>query len=352
MIKRCLDSVIELIDSWIIVDTGSTDGTQQVIRDVLKHKPGTLYERPWVNFGHNRQEALELAKGKADYILFMDADDTLSFSDNFVMPDLVQDFYAIKTVSDGKLEEYILPQIVKSNINWKWNGVLHEYINAQEDTNGSLLEGVVRVYMHDGNRGKDPNTIKRDINVLEEALKTDTNNGRYMFYLARYYFKLQDLKNAIRCYRKVPTMDAYEIEKALSKLRLGQLLELTNADPIEIKTSYLEAYRMLPNYMEPLYYLAKFIRSRGNYQKAYDIARVAMHVPYWEQGISEPWVYEYGLAFEYAENACELGKIDECLETCGRLLKKRDLPDEWQKNIESCVRKALKKMEGQILSQE
>ena len=73
------ESVTPLIDSWVIVDTGSTDGTQKIIREYLKDIPGNLYERPWVNFSHNRNEALELAKGKADYILFMDADDKLSF---------------------------------------------------------------------------------------------------------------------------------------------------------------------------------------------------------------------------------------------------------------------------------
>ena len=52
------------IDYWVVVDTGSTDGTQQIIKDFMaKHKiPGELFERPWVNFSHNRSEALELAE--------------------------------------------------------------------------------------------------------------------------------------------------------------------------------------------------------------------------------------------------------------------------------------------------
>src|SRR3990167_10039713 len=73
VIARCLNSCKHLIDYWVIVDTGSTDGTQDVIRKELKGIPGELHSRPWVNFGHNRQEALLLAKKKGDYILFMDA---------------------------------------------------------------------------------------------------------------------------------------------------------------------------------------------------------------------------------------------------------------------------------------
>ena len=34
VIRRCLESVKPLIDYWVIVDTGSTDGTQEIIKAV------------------------------------------------------------------------------------------------------------------------------------------------------------------------------------------------------------------------------------------------------------------------------------------------------------------------------
>jgi hypothetical protein len=95
VLRCCLESVLSITDTWIIVDTGSKDGTQKTIKEFLEKIPSELHERPWVNFGYNRQEALLLAKDKADYILFMDADDKLVFSENFKMPDLISDFYGI-----------------------------------------------------------------------------------------------------------------------------------------------------------------------------------------------------------------------------------------------------------------
>ena len=62
VIERCLASARPLIDAWCIVDTGSSDGTQGKIGELMAGIPGTLHERPWKNFGHNRGEALDLAR--------------------------------------------------------------------------------------------------------------------------------------------------------------------------------------------------------------------------------------------------------------------------------------------------
>ncbi|HEX6274755.1 MAG TPA: glycosyltransferase, partial [Polyangiaceae bacterium] len=88
VIKRCLDSVRPFIHHWVIVDTGSTDGTQELVKKLLAGVPGELHERPWRNFGYNRTEALELARGKADYILIMDADEVFEVPPGFRMPAL------------------------------------------------------------------------------------------------------------------------------------------------------------------------------------------------------------------------------------------------------------------------
>jgi hypothetical protein len=67
VLARCLDSVKPFVTAWVIVDTGSTDATQDLVRSCMRGIPGELHERPWKDFGHNRTEAIVLARGKAEH---------------------------------------------------------------------------------------------------------------------------------------------------------------------------------------------------------------------------------------------------------------------------------------------
>src|ERR1700733_8930625 len=101
VIRRCLATVRPLIDFWVIVDTGSRDGTQAIISEFLRDLPGELIERPWVDFAHNRSEALAAARDKAHYTLVIDADETLECEPAFVMPPLDLDAYNLEVSYGG-----------------------------------------------------------------------------------------------------------------------------------------------------------------------------------------------------------------------------------------------------------
>ncbi|MGW7330535.1 glycosyltransferase [Streptomyces sp. NPDC054840] len=104
VIRRCLESVRPLIDRWVILDTGSTDGTQDVIREVLGDLPGVLHESPFRSFDKSRSEAIDLARADADYLLFIDADDLMEVEPGFRMPELTEDAYRV-ALHDGRWGE-------------------------------------------------------------------------------------------------------------------------------------------------------------------------------------------------------------------------------------------------------
>jgi len=60
IITRLLNSVISLIDHYVICDTGSTDNTTQIIDDYFKDKNinGKIIHKPFENFGKTRSYSL------------------------------------------------------------------------------------------------------------------------------------------------------------------------------------------------------------------------------------------------------------------------------------------------------
>ena len=56
IITRLFDSVLPIIDTYCICDTGSTDNTPQIITDYFNDKgiEGKVVHKEFVNFGENR----------------------------------------------------------------------------------------------------------------------------------------------------------------------------------------------------------------------------------------------------------------------------------------------------------
>src|SRR5689334_12175011 len=101
VIRRCLASVLPLIDYWVVVDTGSSDGTPEVVIDCLRDVPGELFRRPWVDFAHNRNEALDYAQGRGDYVFVIDADEVLEIDAGFRKSLLTGDAYFLESRFSG-----------------------------------------------------------------------------------------------------------------------------------------------------------------------------------------------------------------------------------------------------------
>lgn len=138
VIERCLESMLPLIDYVLISDTGSTDGTQDIIRSWLdrNHMSGDVVEETWQDFATNRSSALRhlRARNVVEYAFVMDADETLTFDDGFdprkFKASLSHDYYNVEIRRGGI--RYWRPQIMSNDRDFYYKGVLHEYIEAPD----------------------------------------------------------------------------------------------------------------------------------------------------------------------------------------------------------------------------
>ncbi len=79
-IGKLLRSVENIVDEIIVVETGSSDKTREIVREY----GGKVFETEWKNdFSKAKNVALEQATG--DYILFMDADEFIDHRDKFAL---------------------------------------------------------------------------------------------------------------------------------------------------------------------------------------------------------------------------------------------------------------------------
>lgn len=341
VIARCLASVRPFIHYWVIVDTGSTDGTQDTIRRFFADVPGELHERPWRDFAHNRTEALELAQPHGDYLLIMDADDVLTFEPEFKMPPLEADSYSLRIA--GRAISYLRPLIVRAALNWRWRGVLHEFLTCEDAQTDGSVEGLQLQRGHDGARRRDPETYRRDTQILHAALETESDpfmQARYQFYLAQSYRDSRENEKALEAYLKRAEFGFWVEEVFTSLYWAAKLQEALERPFDEVMATYLRAADTLPKRAaEALHGASRYCRLSKRYKEGYEAAKRAISKENGSPGdapeglfVAE-WIYEYGLLDEFAVNAYWTGAYRECLEACLNLLGNRSLPEAQRERI-------------------
>ena len=229
VIERCLDSLRSLLDFVLIEDTGSTDGTQALIRAWLTKNevPGEVIEEPWRDFAHNRSHALARMRERAevDYVLVIDADDMFTpeptFDPNAFKAALRDDMYDIEIRQGDTI--YRRPQLFRNDLRFRYKAVLHEYLESpQGSLSRSTAEGFYVESGRSGARSQNPRKYQDDAAALEKALTTETDPfliSRYTFYLAQSYKDCGEREKALVNYEKRATLGywAEEVFEASTK---------------------------------------------------------------------------------------------------------------------------------------
>jgi GR25 family glycosyltransferase involved in LPS biosynthesis len=215
-----------LFDYWVISDTGSTDGTQDIIRSFFQSKgiPGELVEHAWQDFGYNRTKALECAYNKTDYLLVFDADDELCGP--FSLPFLTADGYKMNFGDETGIS-YSRCALVNNRKKWCYKGVLHEYIECLDPVcNYANLDGTY--YIVSGKRGSrslDPEKYYKDALVLEKAhakalAEKDDLYIRYAFYCANSFKDCGRHEDSVKWYKITLSQPNWTQEKYIACLRI------------------------------------------------------------------------------------------------------------------------------------
>ena len=285
VILRCLNSVSSFVDHYIICDTGSTDGTQEKLRKHFKENKlkGVVYDRPWVNFAHNRQEAFDYGKGKADYIMTLDADEVFApLTDG--RPDLTKKVNGLSKFTCQRVDVkthygpviYSRPQFFKNDIKWLWESPVHEYCYSNEQTTPVQAMKDVCVYpTRDGARAKDGKRYAKDATIFERELIDKPEDSRLWFYLAQSYQDSGTPLKALEPLKKCISISPWEEEKAVAYLRMGRIF-MGIAKFGKAIECFWKSYNCTPDRAEGLYEVVRHYRRNEMYTAGAALADIAL----------------------------------------------------------------------------
>ncbi len=271
-----LQSVHNHITDYVIINIGGpSDTTVPLIQQYYNTNPlpGHIIDLEFVNFGETRTEALNLAKSlsQSEYILFIDPDmqfiaapgcnlkSYLFDIDDIITDDDVNNFLFNHSVSSCM--HYLLPRLVKRNIECNFVGVTHEYFNI----NGNRIhidsnKFGIEIIDNCGLNTRNINKFELDAQLLEKELeKNDLSirqRSRSLFYLGNSYRDCKKYDLAIENYQNALNFDEWDEQRYLENLNIYKCLCFKNINNYEILVEPLyKAIKEIPERIEAYYYL-------------------------------------------------------------------------------------------------
>lgn len=271
-IREVLAAALPHVDRVTILDTGSTDGTQDIAREACGSKSGLLVEEPFVDYATTRNRALEIdaaVSSPAVFQLMLSADEYLRNGEalrahlekyrdvvdfdvggKLIERALVDCHWLRLTIDDTSI---LVPRVFRTGSPWRYKDdgcKVHEYPSHPDPhaftavVQGAFIHHVVA----------DPerrlNTIvEKHIPLLQSALEENPYNERALVYLAQSYESL------------LPHVESYERTKYAMEMMGLYLRRLaiptgTSTERAFIKRQYLDTAR-LTNVYTPSELLAR-----------------------------------------------------------------------------------------------
>ena len=328
VLGRCLDSVKNLMDEIIIVDTGSTDKTKE-IASLYTNK---IYDFPWINdFAAARN--FSFSKATKDYIMWLDADDVLLYEDNKKLQQLKENLdtsvdmvimrYNMSFDKDDKpTYSFNRERLLKRSCNYTWSGQVHETI----DYFGNIIYSSIGV----SHKKIKETPIDRNLKIYEYILsqgkklqpREEFYYGRELMYNNRFDDAIEVLTSFINssfgfvenkisackdlafCY----FAQNKNLEGLLSLFRSFQFDEPRAEICCDIGYYFLEK----EEYTKSIFwYELALTRTFDEKSSAFQIIDCYNYIPYLQLCVCYDKIGNYQKAFEYNELAGSIKPYDE-----------------------------------------
>jgi glycosyltransferase involved in cell wall biosynthesis len=345
VISKMLNSSKSITDLIVAVDTGSDDGTQDIIRKFGEENniPTYVFDRPFDNFEKSRNYAMQKLRDTvaelnwdADKVhgYWFDCDETIIPSSKFDKNQFTKDLYMINTYI-GQMK-YTRNTFFKVSKPFRWYGPVHEFIvcDDQNITSG-LAENIhVDVKMEGASwKGNIPAKYKSHAFELEKYIDENRGDPRWIFYTAQSYHDSasipdnkeeneERLRRSLKYYKeRVNRPDGYAEEIYYSQYRIGTIMRVLEEPWHFTLQECLKAYAMDPLRGESVKTVIDYYLQVGEWHMAYlytKFAKTTFHGknPYPKRLLFvDESLYVWKFAESHAAASFYTGRMDEAKAT-------------------------------------
>jgi glycosyltransferase involved in cell wall biosynthesis len=296
-IHDTLNSYTKYVSRMIILDTGSTDNTLEILENFKSIYPQLIvYKSPFKGFSESRNQCLDLAYD-LNYTWTLMIDDSYQLLTNFNelqnVPDKVDAISIVVTKTDNV--QNLSNRIIRTSSKLRYIGDIHEYINSNLTYPVKSIRLLDVVTPKQQSRTYERN--KNDLKILQG--KTDS---RSLYYTActlnnQYIQGLIKWNVVVNAFMKRLEKDDYPEERFVSMIHIANLLHINDDDKLESHKFYLKAaIEYKPRAGEAYFYL--YLSSNSPYwlEMAYKNRKVGKCMMSYD-----PTVYEVLIPNCYAE---------------------------------------------------
>lgn len=323
ILRKVLESIKPYLSYWTILDTGSTDGTQKLILDVMSDKPGKLFEEPFVNFLETRNRSLDLSPKKCKYQIILDDSYVLYGGKELCefLKNTTNECFSI-VVSDED-EVYPSNRIIKTSENLRYlKYKIHEFIQS------SNVKPVPDIcYIKDEScsvhKKRSYSRYHSDLNILLEQHKEYPTDSRILFYLAMTSLVLHKKNDAYKYYKKLIKHDFSKSDERYDASLYVAHYEYTelNVPWNKIEKKLFELVKEFPSRIEAIFLLFMYEYMNNNIERSFKYINICYkNIPKSVSFKHNIYMYKICIPYFYIDIHIKIGMIPEAVKELKRVI--------------------------------
>jgi tetratricopeptide (TPR) repeat protein len=270
IIERCLATLQDFISHYYIIDTCSSDDTGKTVNKMLRGAPGCVVKRPFSSFSLLKEELYREASKLADYVLFVNADETLQASNNKVFRENLPDIGLVEI--DFKSHSHRQPRLIRSGLSISCTGYVSEQLVHDDSHSVECIANLKLIDHQDGYRSHHKDQRRSDTNHLLGELGSSERDPEILLALGKLHYPEA---NATVFFHDCITSTDNERILWHAYYWLGKIAQQEGMHYETAIKYYMAAYDLYPDRAEPLRGVIDCLKAKGDIETADSLTEIA-----------------------------------------------------------------------------